>query len=91
LPATCQALSAVVLSVTLAGILGAVLAPDKGSATLPIAAMVVGTAIASIPASMMMRRLGRRAGFMIGAAFGIAGSVLAASALQQDDLPTRSR
>jgi hypothetical protein len=52
------ALSAVVLSVTLAGILGAVLAPDKGLATLPIAVMVVGTAIASIPASMLMRQLG---------------------------------
>lgn len=75
------ALSAVVLSMTLAGILGAVLAPDKGLATLPIAAMVVGTAIASIPASMLMRRLGRRAGFLIGAAFGVAGSVLAATAL----------
>jgi MFS family permease len=75
------ALSAVVLSVTLAGILGAVLAPDKGLATLPIAVMVVGTAIASIPASMLMRRLGRRAGFLIGAAFGIAGSVLAAAGL----------
>lgn len=75
------ALSAVVLSLTLAGILGATLAPDKGLATLPIAAMVVGTAIASIPASMLMRWLGRRAGFLIGAAFGIAGSVIAAAGL----------
>ena len=56
------ALSAVVLSMTLAGILGATLAPDRGLATLPIALMVVGTALASIPASMLMRRLGRRAG-----------------------------
>lgn len=76
------ALSAVVLSVTLAGILGAMLAPDKGWATLPIAAMVMGTAIASIPASLLMRRLGRRAGFLIGAALGIAGSTLAATGLQ---------
>lgn len=75
------ALSAVVLSMTLAGILGTTLAPDKGLSTLPIAAMVVGTAIASIPASMLMRCLGRRAGFLIGAAFGIAGSLLAAAGL----------
>ena len=40
-------LSAVVLAMTLAGIVGAVLAPDKGLATLPVAAMVLGTAIAS--------------------------------------------
>jgi len=77
-----MALSAVVLSMTLAGILGAMLAPDKGLATLPIAAMVVGTAIASIPASLLMRRLGRRTGFLIGAALGVAGSVLAATGLQ---------
>ena len=75
-------LSAVILSMTLAGILGAMLAPDKGLATLPIAAMVIGTAIASIPASLLMRRLGRRAGFLIGAALGVAGSVLAATGLQ---------
>jgi hypothetical protein len=70
--AACQALtlSAVVLSMTLAGILGAALAPDKGLATLPIAAMVVGTAIASLPASFLMRRIGRRAGFVIGAGIG---------------------
>ena len=74
-------LSAVVLSMTLAGILGATLAPDKGLATLPIAAMVVGTAIASIPASLLMRRLGRRAGFLIGTALGMAGSLLAATGL----------
>ncbi|MDO9164906.1 MAG: MFS transporter [Rhodoferax sp.] len=81
-------LSAVVLSMTLAGILGATLAPDKGLATLPIAAMVVGTAIASIPASLLMRRLGRRTGFLIGAALGIAGSGLAATGLQMQSFST---
>jgi predicted MFS family arabinose efflux permease len=82
--AACQALtlSAVVLSMTLAGILGAALAPDKGLATLPIAAMVVGTAIASLPASFLMRRIGRRAGFVIGAGIGVAGSAAAAVGLQ---------
>jgi len=74
-------LSAVVLSMTLAGILGAAMAPDKGMATAPIAAMVIGTAIASLPASFLMRRIGRRFGFMIGAGIGVAGSVVAASGL----------
>ncbi|MDP1691557.1 MAG: MFS transporter [Burkholderiaceae bacterium] len=81
-------LSAVVLSMTLAGILGAALAPDKGLATLPIAAMVVGTALASIPASLLMRRLGRRTGFLIGAALGIAGSMVAATGLQMQSFGT---
>jgi predicted MFS family arabinose efflux permease len=75
-------LSSIVLAMTLAGIVGAVLAPDKGLATLPVAAMVLGTAIASIPASLLMRRIGRRGGFLVGAAIGIAGSVLAALGIQ---------
>jgi MFS family permease len=70
-------LSAVVLSMTLAGVLGAQLAPNRGLATLPIAAMVVGTALCSIPASLLMRRIGRRPGFMIGASLGVAGSLIA--------------
>ncbi len=76
-------LSAIVLSMALAAILGGMLAPDKGLATLPIAVMVIGTAIASLPASMLMRRHGRRPGFMIGALLGIAGSLLCAYALHE--------
>lgn len=76
-------LSAIVLSMSLAAILGALLAPDKSLATLPVAAMVVGTAIASLPAAMLMRRLGRRAGFLMGASLGVAGSALAGYGLWQ--------
>ena len=78
-------LSAIVLSMTLAAILGAMLAPDKGLATLPVAAMVIGTAVASLPAGMLMRRFGRRPGFLIGALLGIGGSLLCAFALHQSD------
>jgi MFS family permease len=76
-------LSAIVLSMALAAILGGMLAPDRGLATLPVAAMVVGTAIASLPASWLMRRYGRRPGFLIGALLGIGGSLLSALALHQ--------
>jgi len=76
-------LSAIVLSMSLAAILGALLAPDKSLATLPVAAMVVGTAMASLPAAMLMRRWGRRMGFLMGAGLGVAGSVLAGYALWQ--------
>ncbi len=81
--ATAQALmlSGVVVSMTLAGIIGNLLSPDRGLATLPIAAMVVGTALTSIPASLLMRRLGRRMGFVMGAALGTAGSAVAAYGL----------
>ncbi|MDO8988633.1 MAG: MFS transporter [Sideroxyarcus sp.] len=76
-------LSAIVMSMALGAVLGGVLAPDKGFATLPIAVMVIGTAIASLPASMLMRRFGRRTGFLTGAALGLAGSLLCAYALEQ--------
>lgn len=76
-------LSAIVISMVLGAIVGAVLAPDKGLATLPIAAMVVGTALATLPAATLMRRHGRRAGFVVGALLGIAGSLLAALALHR--------
>ncbi len=76
-------LSVIVLSVTLAAILGAMLASDKGLATLPVAAMVIGTAIASLPAARLMRQRGRRSGFMLGALLGVSGSLLSAWALHQ--------
>ena len=76
-------LSAIVMSMTLAAVLGAGLAPDKGLATLPIAVMVIGTALASLPAALLMRRHGRRAGFLIGAALGVSGSLLSALALHR--------
>ncbi|OGT18102.1 MAG: MFS transporter permease [Gallionellales bacterium RIFOXYB12_FULL_54_9] len=76
-------LSAIVMSMALGAVLGSDLAPDKGFATLPIAVMVIGTAIASLPAAFLMRRFGRRTGFLTGAALGLAGSLLCAFALQQ--------
>lgn len=75
-------LSAIVMSMAVAGIVGAQLAPDAGLATLPIAAMVVGVAIASLPAGLLMRRIGRRTGFLFGATVGVGASLLAAHALQ---------
>jgi MFS family permease len=76
-------LSAIVMSMALGAILGGVLASDKGFATLPIAVMVIGTAIASVPAALLMRRFGRRTGFLIGASLGLLGSLLCALSLQQ--------
>ena len=76
-------LSAIVLAMALGAILGGTLAPDKGLATLPIAAMVIGTAIASLPAALMMRRHGRRGGFLLGAVLGVGGSLLCALALYE--------
>jgi len=75
-------LSAIVMSMAVAGIIGSQLSPDPGLATLPIAAMVVGVAVASLPAGLFMRRVGRRTGFLIGGMIGVVASLLSVYALQ---------
>jgi MFS family permease len=65
------------------GLVGISLLPpeDHALATLPVTAFVVGAAIASIPAALSMRRIGRRAGFMVGSLIGATGAVAAAAAI----------
>jgi len=46
-------------------------------ATLPLAAQQLAVMSTIVPASMLMARIGRRAGFTIGACFGIAGTSVA--------------
>jgi len=71
----CMATAGTVLVVTLGGIAGALLAPDPAFATAPMSLMVVGTAVATLPAALLMRRIGRRNGFAL-AALGAAGAAL---------------
>jgi MFS family permease len=81
--AACQALLLVnnVTLIALAGLAGLALAADKVLATLPATTYVIGAALATMPLSLLMKRIGRRPGFMIGAAFGIAGSAICAMAM----------
>lgn len=77
-------LSVIVMAVTFGAILGSMLAPNRALATLPIAMLVVGTAIASLPAAFLMRHHGRRVSFVIGIGLGVSGSLLCALALRQN-------
>lgn len=62
---------------TLSGVIGQRLSPDSSLATLPIAIMMIGTVVSTLPASLFMKRVGRRAGFVTGAVFGgVAGGAL---------------
>lgn len=70
--------SASVMVMTVGGLAGTQIAPDPQLATAPIAAMFLGTAIATVPASMWMARAGRRIGFVTGAVLGAAGGLIAA-------------
>jgi MFS family permease len=78
--ASAQALfqTASVLVTTIGSLAGAALAPSPEWATLPVAAMFLGTATGTVPASMWMARVGRRMGFVFGACLGIAGGLIAA-------------
>ncbi|MEM9634736.1 MAG: MFS transporter [Pseudomonadota bacterium] len=58
---------------------------DKSLATLPVSTMVLGTAFGTIPAGMIMRRFGRRAGFVGAALLGICSGLLASFAVFQDN------
>ena len=60
----------------IAGLLGAAIAPYRELATLPIAMMIVGTAAASIPAALIMQKLGRKAGMAVGNLIALTGTGL---------------
>jgi predicted MFS family arabinose efflux permease len=69
--------------VATAGILGAVLAPDKGLATLPISVYVLSMWMGTLPVGALARHLGRRTALQIGSACGVlTGLVCCAAALQ---------
>lgn len=72
-----------VTSITFAGLVGQMLADNKLLATLPVAMMTVGTAASTIPMSLLMKRIGRRAGFLIGASSGAVSGAFAAYAITQ--------
>lgn len=78
----CQLISTTgsIVMVTLGGIIGSTLASNKAFATLPLSMMVVAVAATTIPATMLMRRIGRRAGFALSslsAAFAVLVAVVA--------------
>ena len=81
--AACQALlftnNATVIALN--GLAGYALASNKALATLPVTGWVVGAALSTVPASMLMRRFGRRAGFTVGALTGILGALICSLAL----------
>jgi MFS family permease len=87
--ATAQALfqTASVLVMTVGGLAGGHIASRPELATTPIAAMFLGTAIATFPASGWMAKAGRRAGFVAGAMLGVVGGLTAALGIWLGMLP----
>ena len=67
--------------ITVNALAGYALAPNKALATLPVTAYFVGSALTALPLSLLMKRYGRRFGFVLGAGCAILGSSLCALAV----------
>ncbi|MEZ5934418.1 MAG: MFS transporter [Alphaproteobacteria bacterium] len=80
--ALCQALLATgnAVVITTSALVGQTLAPD-GFATLPLFLQFVAVMATTLPASFLMKRIGRRAGFAIGAGFAFTAGLLGCGAI----------
>ena len=81
--AACQALlltnSATLIAIN--GLAGLALAPTKALATLPVTCWVAGGALATMLASLHMKRVGRQRGLMAGTLWGVVGALICAGAV----------
>lgn len=80
----CQALlvSGNILLIAVSPLIGSQLASSPAWSTAPVATQWLGLMCATIPASLIMGRLGRRRGFILGNLLGLCGAGLAMAALQ---------
>lgn len=80
-------LTGTVMGVFVGGIIGTELAPSPALATLPITASVIGVALFTIPASLLMKRIGRKRGFQSAALMACLAALMAAYAIYLDSFP----
>ncbi|WP_427184458.1 MFS transporter [Bordetella bronchialis] len=85
--ALCQGLytCAISIDLTLTGLTGYQLAPDKALATLPFALITVAGALTTWFASFLLQGWGRRAAFVLGALVGAAGGLVSVWAVFHAD------
>lgn len=81
--ACCQMISATgsIVLVTLGGIIGSRLTDHPALATLPISIMIISLAATTVPATMLMRAIGRRTGFALASLSSVVSLLLAVYAL----------
>lgn len=81
--AVCQALlmtnNATLIAIN--GLAGLALAPRAALATLPVTCWVVGGALATMLASLHMKRVGRQRGLTMGTLWGVVGALICAGAV----------
>src|SRR5262249_40732888 len=69
------------------GLVGYALADTKSFATLGVTTYVLGSALAAMPASLWMAKVGRRRGFMTGSLIAVVGTATCALALAKSSFP----
>lgn len=67
--------------VSLGGLVGQQLASHPSLVTLPVSIFNLGLAIGTLPAAWMMKRYGRRAGYLLGASLGVMSGLVAAAGI----------
>ncbi|MEL7187836.1 MAG: MFS transporter [Pseudomonadota bacterium] len=79
----CQLISATgsIVMVTLGGIIGSQLGSSQALSTLPLSMIVIAMAATTIPATMLMRSIGRRKGFALASASAVVALGVAILAL----------
>jgi MFS family permease len=75
--------SSLALVVLTGGLIGVEIAPSPTLATLPVTLLSVGLALATFPAVMLMKKIGRKKGFIFSSLMASAASLLAAFAASQ--------
>lgn len=85
--AICQALFMTAASAvgTMGVLVGDALADDKALSTLPLAFQFGSMMLITIPASIYMKKVGRRIGFLTGAMVAITGAIIATYAIVSSD------
>jgi MFS family permease len=73
------------LNVFVGGIVGSSLAPNAKLATIPVASIVVGTAVSTLLVVNIMKKIGRKRTFLSVAVYGAIVSMLAALAIHQSN------
>ncbi len=76
-----------IVVVMLGGIIGSDLATNKAFATLPMSMMVLAVAATTIPATMLMKRIGRRKGCTLASMTAVVALMLAVVALRYSSFP----
>ena len=73
------------LNVFVGGLIGKQLAPNEKLATLPVAVVIVGTAVFSVPLTLAMRKYGRKNVFLFVGGYSILMALLASFSISQEN------